>query len=239
MTSKAETSSHDHALREQLATDGYVVIPEALSITEVEALRKVCAQSISLARQGKWPHIRTLPKQFPPWTRDASQGIWGVQHLLHPDMPGREAYALTYFSDAIVAAVTSILNCEEEQLAMELYNMLVRPDHDFALRWHRDNISSEASLEEEIESLQEPVVHAQWNLALYHDTSLIVIPRSHVRARTDVERHADPYDNDMPGQEVVQLNPGDVVFYNNNILHRGVYDSSTERITLHVSLHPL
>lgn len=51
-----------------------------------------------------------------------------------------------------------------------------------------------------------------------------------------MERGADPYEDDMPGQTAVKLNAGDVLFYNNNILHRGVYDSSKERMTLHGSM---
>ena len=34
----------------------------------------------------------------------------------------------------------------------------------------------------------------------------------------------------------MQLKAGQVAFYNNNILHRGVYDSTKERMTLHGSI---
>lgn len=119
---------------------------------------------------------------------------------------------------------------------MELYNLLVRPSSDFQLRWHRDDIPPSASAEEEEKRLREPAWHAQWNLALYVDRSLVVVPGSHRRARTDREREADAYERDMPGQLVVELNAGDVVFYDNNILHRGVYDSNKERATLHGSI---
>src|SRR5690606_17050994 len=40
----------------------------------------------------------------------------------------------------------------------------------------------------------------------------------------------------VPGQIAVQLGPGDIAFYNNNIFHRGVYDSSKERMSLHGSV---
>lgn len=51
-----------------------------------------------------------------------------------------------------------------------------------------------------------------------------------------MERNADPYEDDMPGQKIVRLDAGDILFYNNNILHRGVYDCKTERMTLHGSM---
>ena len=118
---------------------------------------------------------------------------------------------------------------------MELYNLLVRPDDFFELRWHRDDIPATASAEEEVERLNQPAYHAQWNLTLYDDESLVVIPGSHVRARTEEERTADMYQK-LPGEIRVLMKAGDVVFYNNNILHRGVYDSEKERMTLHGSM---
>lgn len=223
-------------LRSALQHDGYVCIPQAFSGGRLEAYREAARRTTDMARSGKWPFLRTLPKQFPPWTQDPSDGIWGVQHLLHPDLPERTVFAESYFNDTVVSMITDLLQCERSDLVMELYNMLVRPDRDFALRWHRDDIAPDVSSEEEEARLLEPMLHAQWNLALFDDSSLIVVPKSHKRARTDVERNADPYEDDMPGQKVVKMRAGDVVFYNNNILHRGVYDSRTERMTLHGSM---
>ena len=56
------------------------------------------------------------------------------------------------------------------------------------------------------------------------------------RARTDAERGADPFAARLPAMRVVDLAPGDLVFYDNNILHRGVYGAGTERLTLHGSV---
>lgn len=223
-------------LRASLAHDGFVKVSQVLPGQDLDRLRDAASRAIQQARSGKWPYIRTLPKQFPPWSQNASQGIWGVQHLLHPDMPGREVFAESYFNDTVIEAITRLLDCQRDELVLELCNMLVRPDHDFALRWHRDDIPPDVTPQQEFERLKEPMVHAQWNLALYDDASLIVVPGSHKRAKTDMERSADPYEDDMPGQKVVKLGAGDLLFYNNNILHRGVYDSKTERMTLHGSM---
>ncbi|KAI9877269.1 MAG: hypothetical protein M1830_004378 [Pleopsidium flavum] len=224
------------SLLTSLDRDGYVLIPSILTPSQLSTLRSACHQVTALARAGKWPHIRTLPKQFPPWPSDPSNGIWGVQHLNHPDLPGHDLYSDSYFSNMIVDIVKELLGCEEKDLVMELYNLLVQPDRDFELRWHRDDISETASPGEEIERLKEPAWHAQWNLALCDDSSLVVVPGSHQRARTDVQRTADPFEKHMPGQKVVNMKAGDIVFYNNNILHRGVYDAQVERMTLHGSM---
>ncbi|KAB5585669.1 phytanoyl-CoA dioxygenase [Coniochaeta sp. 2T2.1] len=198
-------------LLESLNRDGFVIIPSTLTPEELATYRAAAQSTTALARAGKWPLLRTLPKQFPPW----------------PSF---------YFSDVVISPTKQLLQCGDEELVMELCNLLVRPDRDFELRWHRDDIPPTASAEEEVERLSRPAYSAQWNLALYDDAGLVVVPGSHRRARTEGERSAGPYEKHVEGQTVVQLKAGDVVFYNNNILHRGVYDATRERMTLHGSV---
>jgi nicotinamide N-methyltransferase len=155
---------------------------------------------------------------------------------MNPDLPGHELFTELYFSEAILGIVKQLLQCQDEHLVMELFNMLVRPERDFELRWHRDDIPAEASEDEEMERLGKHAYHAQYNFALWDDDSLIVVPGSHKRARTSTERNADPFAKSLPDQLIVKLQPGDIVFYNNNILHRGAYSSSKERMTLHGSV---
>jgi Phytanoyl-CoA dioxygenase (PhyH) len=219
-----------------LSRDGFVVVPRALDDKMLAQLRIASKNAACLARDGKWPFLRSLPKQFPPWTNDNSEGIWGVQHLLHPSMPGNLLFAESYFGDMVMGPAKQLLQCNDDDLVMELYNLLIRPDEDFALRWHRDDIPSSATAEEELQRLAEPAWHVQWNLALYDDSSLVVVPGSHARAKSDEERNADPYAAELLGMKVVTLRAGDAVFYNNNILHRGVYRRDVERMTLHGSV---
>jgi len=228
----------DTPLRAQLERDGFVVIKSILDPSTLAALQAASARSTDLARAGNWPHVRIVGKQFPPWDpTQATGGIWGVQHLMNPALPDSKIFTELYFSDAILGIIKDLLECSgEEDLVMELFNMLVRPEKDFELRWHRDDIPPEATDEEELKRLEEPAWHAQYNLALYDDESLIVVPGSHRRARTETERNAGPYEKGLPDELRVKLGPGDIVFYDNNILHRGSYDSSKERMTLHGSV---
>jgi ectoine hydroxylase-related dioxygenase (phytanoyl-CoA dioxygenase family) len=225
------------AARAALEKDGFVILSASLFPSfDLPALRAAATRMTASARSGAWPYIRTLPKQFPPWPQDASHGIWGVQHLLHPSNPDSLLFLQSYFDAELLKYVAALIQCSEDDLTMELYNMLVRPDQDFALRWHRDDIPATATADEEMERLEKPGFHAQWNLALYDDSSLVLVPGSHKRARTERERSADPFEPEMPGQITVKLEAGQVAFYNNNILHRGVYDSTKERMTLHGSI---
>lgn len=177
-------------------------------------------------------------------------GIWGVQHLLHPDLPlsaeDRGEFVRVYFGGEVLDVVRGLVGDEEEEggMVMELMNMLVGPDGDggegFELAWHRDDVPASATEEEERARLVRDdrgwYGHAQWNLALWDDDALVVVPGSHKRVRTAAERAAGPYQDPLEGQVRVALKAGDVVFYDNNILHRGVYDAGRERMTLHGSV---
>jgi hypothetical protein len=151
------------ALREALNRDGFVLIPRLIPPESVlfKFLLQASQNATMLARRGEWPYVRTLPKQFPPWNADdaLNNGIWGVQHLLHPDMPDAKIFAKGYFSDEIMHVVRGILGLDESDekeaaaegndLVMELWNLLVQPailsdstslqGKDFELTWHRDD----------------------------------------------------------------------------------------------------
>lgn len=221
---------------DQLERDGFVVVKSIFTPEKLATLRDASVKATEIARKGEWPHVRTVGKQFPPWDPTVEKGIWGVQHLMNPDLPGNAVFASAYFSEEILRIVRELLQCDDEVLVMELFNMLVRPEEDFELRWHRDDISADATADEEMDRLSRPAFHAQYNLALFDDDSLVLVPGSHRRARTDTERAAGPFEKTLPDQLVVKLEPGDIAFYNNNILHRGVYSSAKERVTLHGSV---
>ncbi|KAL6865783.1 hypothetical protein ACO1O0_001881 [Amphichorda felina] len=221
---------------DQLERDGFVVIKSIFSGEQLAALREAATKATELGRKGQWPHVRTVGKQFPPWDPVSEKGIWGVQHLMNPELPGHAVFTEAYFSEEILRIVRELLQCSDEDLIMELFNMLVRPEEEFELRWHRDDISADASAADEMDRLSRPAFHAQYNLALFDDDSLILVPGSHRRARTDTERAAGPFEKTLPDQLVVRLEPGDIAFYNNNILHRGVYSCAKERMTLHGSV---
>lgn len=244
------------SLRTSLASQGYVIVKSILSPAQLSSLRSACGEVTAEARTGHWPHVRVLPKQFPPWdvSLAVENGIWGVQHLMHPDIansrsisssPARvkdnhQLFAGLYFSEAILSITKDILECEDDELVMELLNLLVRPDKvDFELSWHRDDIPLSTPDARVLEVLSRPQHHTQYNLPLYRDSSLVVVPRSHLRHQTPAE-HAilsgNAHAPSLPGQLAVALEPGDIVFYNNNILHRGVYSADRERMTLHGSV---
>jgi len=124
---------------------------------------------------------------------------------------------------------------------LELFNLLINPIHsNFSLMWHRDDIRSTVSDEEEYRLLNlRSRFGIQWNTALYSDDCLYVVPGTHKRIRTPEQRQLqidDPFSKDMPGAICVHLDAGQTLFYDNAILHCGVYDKDVKRATLHASI---
>ena len=225
---------------EDIEETGFCLVRGFLLPEEVAEYRKAAEAVVQYSRDGNWPHVRTRGKQFPPWPKNFSPDIWGVSGLLHPDLKEMAlSFHKCYSSDKILNLAGDILQTDKTKLSMELFNMLINPLTDFGLDWHRDTIKPESSEEEEAEQLlKDPYAGTQFNLALTDDNCLIVVPGSHKRIRTPEERektlNSDRKEN-ITGQIEVVLKPGDIVFYNNNILHRASYSSKRTRLTLHGS----
>lgn len=158
---------------------------------------------------------------------------------MHPDLE-EPTFAEWYTSDALINVSKELLQCNEDELQMELFNLLINPlEHDFALRWHRDDVRENATAEEEIVALGLWTHGVQWNTALYEDSCLYLVPKTHKMPRTELQRaqsmtQAPPANPlDMPGAIQVTLQPGETAFYNSNILHCGAYNSKQRRATLH------
>ncbi|KAF8604329.1 hypothetical protein BDV93DRAFT_555602 [Ceratobasidium sp. AG-I] len=229
------------AQKEEYTRDGFVFVPGLVVGGELPELRAACDRVVAKTRAGEWPHRRIVGKQFPPFDGDEPDS-WGVQHIMHPAL-GEPAFVQWYGSEGVVGAAVSLLGCQEEEVQMELFNLLINPEHHkFALRWHRDDVPETASLEEETEILKTNFFGVQWNTALYDDSCLFVVPGSHRQPRTPEQRAlsisqeapADPMT--MPGAICVKLKAGDTVFYQNNILHTAAYHPDTKRATLHASI---
>ncbi|GEQ71339.1 hypothetical protein JCM33374_g5022 [Metschnikowia sp. JCM 33374] len=231
-------ASHYH--HDQIAQDGFSVIRNFLTKEEVEKYRKASEKVVEYARAGNWKDVRTRGKQFPPWPANYSPDIWGITGLMHPALAEMATpFQQLYSEDKLLDVVGDILQTTKNGLVLELFNMLINPLTDFELDWHRDLIRPEVTPEEEAaQLLKDPNAGTQFNLALTEDKCLIVVPGSHKRIRTAEEREKTTDESrkkHISGQIIVELNPGDIVFYNNNILHRAAYSCKEIRLTLHGS----
>ncbi|KAG9312562.1 hypothetical protein JVU11DRAFT_6958 [Chiua virens] len=191
------------SLKSTYDDQGYVLVPALISPSLLPTLRAACDRVIAKTRAGTWHHRRTVGKQFPPFD-DANPDSWGVQHVMHPEL-GEPVFATWYTSEGVRSAAAALLGCETKDLQMELFNLLINPlNHNFALRWHRDDVREDASQEEERVALAswshgvcpilarhpfaDRLLQVQWNTALYKDACLYLVPKSHKVPRTAEQR---------------------------------------------------
>lgn len=104
--------------------------------------------------------------------------------------------------------------------------------------WHRDihpiDMAPLDGLQEDIR-LNGPS-YLQWHIALYDDSFLHVIPGSHLRRNSEVERKIERRMGVMPlpGDKVVDLKAGDGVVYISAFLHAAKPNGDVKRRTYHM-----
>ncbi|EPS36463.1 hypothetical protein H072_10043 [Dactylellina haptotyla CBS 200.50] len=217
--------------------DGFVIVDNVLPPDLFEAAKKACEAAVEKGREGEWPHRRIVGKAFPPWP-PSGPDIWGIQHLMHPDL-GLPLFKEIYTNSTLLSTACAILDLPSpESLQLELFNLLINPHTTpFSLPYHRDTIPADTPAEEEAKLLTRPRTGTQYNLALYDDACLIVIPGSHRRPKTAEEAETLAKDDKSPLKDEIKvvLKPNQAVFYENDILHRAEYNT-LQRVTLHGSL---
>ncbi|CAP66534.1 uncharacterized protein PODANS_4_9560 [Podospora anserina S mat+] len=181
----------------RLTTHGYVIIPSFLPPSTLSALRTASSTLISLSSAGQWPHVRTTGKQFPPWDPSLvphSAGIWGVQHLLHPSLPLPPSQREAFVKLYFSPALLSL---SREILSLPPPDGLVM---------------------ELFNLLCGPSDGKGFELSWHRDD----IPAS-ATEEEERERVCKPGEVYSHTQWNLPLRRGIMVFYDNNILHRGVY----------------
>jgi hypothetical protein len=105
----------------------------------------------------------------------------------------------------------------------------------YDLAWHKDNHEND-----HYDPAGRPR-HVQFNVCMAYDYSFRAIPGSHRRPMTDVERESvktlstDP----LPGEVRVECGPGDVIYMNYHMLHRGACEPDYFRRTLHMNVQSM
>ncbi len=218
--------------REQFLRNGYLIIRECIPPEQLESLRSsfevlVDRQRTIWARErgpddppgGAWETRPQLRLYYDEVVDAATANT--VEFLLHENTQGVSRQLL----DAPDAAVLALfLMCSP------------RRDHGPA-RWHRDLHPFDQA---PVRGLQADMMEnapalVQWNVPLYDDDVLWVVPGSHCRVNTAAENEqldADPR-VPLPESIPVELKAGDGVVYSNIMLHWGSNYSAKLRRTIH------
>ncbi len=218
--------------RAELVKQGYAIIPATIPPDRLEILR----QSFETLAQ----------RQFARWESDADpENQWPVGFYARQPRILIQTVVDEFTSEAIGFCLSdSTLGMSRELMqapdaAPTLMSMMCNPAEDHGPdTWHRDirpsALAPLAGLQRDARA--NGPAYVQWNVPLYDDAVLWVVPGSHWRLNTTAENEALARDPAMPapGGVPVELAAGDAVVYLNTMLHWGSNYSAKRRRTIHL-----
>ncbi|MFH8566368.1 phytanoyl-CoA dioxygenase family protein [Streptomyces sp. NPDC017988] len=229
--SAAPTEETLEAHVERFAVQGYTVVRDVFTPDEVAGMLAASERVV-----GK---VRADPSAFgaptvPRYTNRVEGAVdtWGVDNMFAPNLYEPELGAVfghrkfMEFSHAVLGP----------NLRFWAAHLLWSPEFmPYELNWHKDNHEHE-----HFEPNGKPR-HVQFNVCLTDDKSFRAIPGSHRRPLTEVEREAvyARSTGPLPGEVQVECGPGDVIYMNYHMLHRGSCAPDQFRRTLHMNVQSM
>ena len=223
--------------RTQFMEEGYLVLREVIPPEELDALRESYELMVSRQRE-IWARERG-PNEPPGgvWETSPQPRLLLGRGPLAGLVDKKTASAVEIWAHENTQGVSSELLGEADAGVTEMMLMCSPVKDCGPAAWHRDHHPIDtAPLQGYIDDIVETGPrYVQWNLSLYDDNVLWVLPGSHLRVNTEAENElllADPK-VPLPGAVQTHLNAGDGVVYILPILHWGSNYSRKMRRTIH------
>lgn len=212
--------------REQYFAKGYLIVKNVISEGQIEHFKAGIQKILDRAKSGEGPCIAWINKE---------KGIPArLYDLFSPDFFQPEV-GDTLEQTKIIDIAEGIF---EKSVRFSLCGMFTGGDRKvYVQNWHRDilSLSDPYPVTDLLRRVKNVV---QINAPLFADQYFTLVPGSHLRGLTVAEKEAikkDP-DGKVPGEMIVELSPGDVVFYNADLLHRGYNPEGINRLTFNYVL---
>lgn len=202
---------------------GYLVIHNAFTESRIQSLLAAINRLIDRALSGNceigWiDKTKRLPAR--------------IGHLLHPDKYDH-AYA-RWLGEDLSPHIAILL--DNEPIRHSLFGMLANGgEQPYCQSWHRDLCNPGANDEESCLRRHQGNF-LQLNAPLLPgDRFLTIVPTSHLRASTcqELKVAKGNGNSSMPDAIELALEPGDIVYYNANLWHRGWNPNGEKRWTMH------
>ncbi|MFG3012230.1 phytanoyl-CoA dioxygenase family protein [Streptomyces cinerochromogenes] len=203
---------------------GFVVLPGVLDEPRLGRWRAAVDRMAAMVRA----RPQDYETRYTLLTEDNTD-TWGVSHIFEPGLYD-PVFAEVFEDRGVMSFVRWVLG---ERLRFWTAHALWEPALvDYELNWHKDNGDTDRF------SPDGRSTHVQFNVCLTADDCFHVVPGSHRRPLTEVERTAVEKQGTgpLPGEIVVRCEPGDVLFMNHHALHRGSCAVGVKRRTLHINL---
>lgn len=224
--------------RKRFLEEGYLIVREAIPPDELESVR--AAYETMVERQKKiWAEDRG--------PNDPPGGVWETSAQPRLNIGGMAEHldsetiktVETWLYDNIQGVSSALLDVPDAGVTEMMLMCSPVRDHGTGGHrgWHRDLYPPYcAPLKGYLDDIRENGPrYIQWNIPLYDDNVLWVVPGSHIRVNTP-EEDAQLLENDhvpVPGGVQTHLKAGDGVVYILPILHWGSNYSARLRRTVH------
>ena len=225
--------------RAQLLSDGYVILRQVVPPEQLDRLRRDIEMVVARQRASDPEWDTTSQPRASIVDQVDADTIGAFEFLLHDHTHGGSAELLDCPPEA-VASNQALVICNPEFAPDDP----PRPGQHWGTdprNWHRDvRPDKDGPLGGLIEDqLANGPAYVQWNIALYEDHILYIVPGSHRRLTTQLESsHLQAKRGPtipVPESKCVELGPGDGVVYNNLMLHWGSkYGPEKKRRTIHL-----
>jgi ectoine hydroxylase-related dioxygenase (phytanoyl-CoA dioxygenase family) len=227
-----------HVNRQQLMEEGYIVLRNVIPSEHLAPLR-ACIEHM-VERRKELSVQRRVPGE-------PAGGAWeaSAQPRLSfdADCDAQSASVFDWLLHEHTLGVSRQL-MEARHVVPHNFNCLCSPvSRDFGpARWHRDIAPGDpAPLAGMIANMTaHGPSYLQWNIPLYEDSVLWIVPRSHRRVNTEEENRqlTENAAVPLPGSMPVELGAGDGVVYTHLILHWGSNYSRKMRRSIHPGYRP-
>lgn len=223
--------------RDRFLEEGYLVVREAIPREKLPEVRRVYETLVNRQREN-WKALRK--EGDPPggeWETSPQPRLMLQRPPLIRGIDEETAPAVEVWLEPNIHGVSSRLLGVADAAVTEMM-MMCNPVRDHGpAKWHRDHHPIDtAPLQGYIDDILEGGPrYVQWNIPLYDDSVLVVIPGSHVRFNTTRENEcllADPC-RPLPNGVRTRLEAGDGVVYILPLLHWGSNYSPRLRRTIH------
>ena len=223
--------------KRQYDENGFIILRDFLSTKELLRLNEL---------------VDDVHSQWLDQNREAfeEQGLINMHsltqaHYFHNEPENRRRLFKAISPAKLVELLDEVFECEihfhNTQLFFNPHNAEQLP------YWHRDMQFSPVP-EEQLRDAQSELLSLHVRIPLVKEVGLELVPGTHKRWDTELERQVrlelDGHKNseDLPGALLLDLEPGDLVVFNAQMIHRGHYTDNNTRKVLDLCVgksHPL
>ena len=222
---------------QQLVDNGFIIMKECVPSYQLDELRNSFEELVE-RQKSIWASDRN--------PTDPPGGFWGISAQPRLSfstlIDSTTANAIEFCLHENTLGVSSQV-IRDSKTVLKYITMMCNPVRDHGpAGWHWD---IEPYRDGPLCGLQADmrangIGTVQWNIAMYEDDVLWIVPGSHIRPNTETENQQllDNPRAPIEGSIPVKLEAGDGVVYSNAILHWGSNYSTKLRRTIHLAFRP-